>query len=61
MTERARGILRRLCVALAGAIFGGWICATYWLFMSRHIVAGFILVGVPFVILLAAYVIFAED
>lgn len=61
MTERVRGILRRLCVALAGVICSGWICATLWLFMSRHIVAGCIIVGVPFFILLAAYVIFGED
>lgn len=61
MTERVRGILRRLCVALAGVIFGGWICAIHLLFMSLHIVAGCIVVGVSFVILLAAYVIFGAD
>lgn len=61
MTERVRGILRRLCVALAGVILTGWICATFWLFMSLHFVAGCILVGAPFVILLAAYVIFGKD
>lgn len=61
MTERVRGILRRLCVALASVIFAGWICAILWLFMLRRIVAGCILVGVPFVILLATYVIFGED
>lgn len=61
MTKKVRGILRRLCVALGGVIFAGWICAIHWLFMLRHIVAGCILVGVSFVILLAAYVIFGED
>lgn len=61
MTERVRGILRRLCVALAGVICGGWICATLWLFMSQRNVAGCILVGAPYVILLTTYVIFGED
>lgn len=61
MKEKAKSLLRRLCVALSGVALGSWMGAFIWLFMTGRIVLGCIFVGVPFAALLVCYVLFGED